>query len=119
MAHFARINENNVVIDVIVVDNEALNGLDYPDADAVGTEYLNNNGFDGTWIQTSYNSNFRKNSASIGSVYDPELDCFYNEESPHPECEWFPDLMRWLPPRESWGLGVEDPPPYPADVINP
>lgn len=117
MAHFAKINDNNIVIDVLPVDNERLNGKDYPYADKIGTKYLNDNGFEGKWIQTSYNNNFRKNFASIGSIWSPEKNCFYNEEKPHEECIWSEKLMRWIPPRDRWGIGVDNPPPYPLDVI--
>ena len=66
MAHFAKI-ENNIVINVVVVDNEH---------EEYGQEYLNSLGLEGTWIQTSYNKNFRKNYAGIGYTYDEQRDAF-------------------------------------------
>lgn len=71
MAHFAKI-ENNVVSKVIVVDNKH---------EANGQEYLNSLGLFGTWIQTSYNGNFRGKFASIGDIYDADLDIFYTQET--------------------------------------
>jgi hypothetical protein len=78
MAHFARIDENNTVIHVVVVDNEH---------EHRGQQYLAEDlGLGGTWIQTSYNTRggihalggtpLRKNYAGIGYTYDPDRDAF-------------------------------------------
>lgn len=73
MSHFAEIDENNKVIRVLVGDNSMPNeGYDW---------FVENLG--GTWIQTSYNSNFRYNYAGIGYTYDPIDDAFI---APMPEC---------------------------------
>ena len=84
MAHFAELNENNLVTRVLVTDNS------FPNE---GYDWLIDN-LGGTWIQTSYNSNIRKNFAGIGFSYDSELDAFIpikpfdswvlNEET----CQW-------------------------------
>lgn len=66
MAHFAKI-ENGIVTNVVVVDNEH---------EANGQEFLNSLGLEGTWIQTSYNANFRKKFAGLGDTYDAERDAF-------------------------------------------
>lgn len=66
MAHFAKI-ENGIVSTVVVVANEH---------EEYGQEYLNSLGLEGTWIQTSYNKNFRKNYAGIGYTYDEQRDAF-------------------------------------------
>ena len=66
MAHFAKV-ESGTVTQVVVVDNEH---------EATGQEYLNSLGLEGTWIQTSYNANFRKKYAGIGDTYNSELDAF-------------------------------------------
>jgi len=66
MAHFAELDENNIVLRVMAVHN---------DYEENGAEYCNNL-FGGRWIQTSYNANFRKNYAGIGYFYDPERDAF-------------------------------------------
>ena len=85
MAHFAEINENNIVTRVLVVDNS----LEHR-----GQDFLANDvGLGGTWIQTSYNRNFRGNFAAIGYVYDPDLDVFYMPQ-PHPS--WTLDTDRWI-----------------------
>jgi hypothetical protein len=75
MAHFARI-ENGIVAQVIVVNNETLGNLEYPESEAVGQEFIASLGLDGTWKQTSYNGNFRGKYAGSGMTYDAELDEF-------------------------------------------
>jgi hypothetical protein len=75
MAHFAQI-EGNRVTQVIVVDNDDCGGLNFPESESIGQEFISSIGLDGTWIQTSYNNNFRGTYASIGFTYDPELDEF-------------------------------------------
>jgi hypothetical protein len=68
MAHFAEIDENNIVKQVLVVSNEQ---------EHRGQEFLSNDlNLGGIWIQTSYNGNIRKNYAGIGYTYDPIRDAF-------------------------------------------
>jgi hypothetical protein len=88
MAHFANINNENIVVDVVVVPDEYENQ---------GQEYLNNLGLSGTWIQTSYNNNFRKVFAGIGFDYLPEYDAF--RPSQFSDTWTFDyDLWKWKPP---------------------
>ncbi len=75
MAHFAKI-ENGIVATVIVVNNETLGDLEFPDSEPVGQAFIASIGLDGTWKQTSYNANFRGNYAGIGYTYDTDLDEF-------------------------------------------
>lgn len=71
MAHFAKINSDNVVEQVIVVNNEEV-----PD-EATGVAFCKSLfGEDTNWIQTSYNNNFRGTFAGIGMKYDPIKDEF-------------------------------------------
>ena len=68
MAHFAQIDENNKVINVLVVSDEQ---------EHRGQEFLSEDlGLGGTWIQTSYNGNIRSVFAGIGDTYDPINDVF-------------------------------------------
>jgi hypothetical protein len=75
MAHWAEIDENNLVVRVLVGDNNDPNGDE-------GYQWLIEN-LGGTWIQTSYNSNIRFNFAGIGFSYDPIDDAFI---PPMPNC---------------------------------
>jgi hypothetical protein len=75
MAHFAEIDENNIVTRVLVVGD---------DQEHRGQEFLANDlGLGGFWIQTSYNARIRKNYAGIGFQFDPTRDAFI---APQPEC---------------------------------
>lgn len=75
MAHFAKI-ENNIVTQVIVVDNNDCGNVDFPESETIGQEFIASIGLEGEWKQTSYNSNFRKQFASVGNEYNQELDAF-------------------------------------------
>lgn len=74
MAHFARI-EDNIVQEVIVVNNEVLLDSEGVEQEAIGAAFCKEL-FGGTWIQTSYNGNFRKHYAGVGMTYDPVADEF-------------------------------------------
>lgn len=75
MAHFAKI-ENGVVSQVIVVNNDAIDGGNFPEKESVGQEFIASIGLEGVWRQTSYNNNFRGKYAGIGDTYDEENDIF-------------------------------------------
>ena len=68
MSHWAELDENNIVVRVLVGDNNDPNGDE-------GYQWLIDN-LGGTWIQTSYNANFRGKYAGIGDLYDATLDEF-------------------------------------------
>lgn len=77
MAYFAKVNnENYTVENVIKVDNTNLLDENKNESEAVGQAYIASIGLSGTWIQTSYNRNFRGEYAGIGMVYDPIEDVF-------------------------------------------
>ena len=76
MAHFAKIDSNNNVVEVIVVANSDCGGGDFPESEPIGQAFIASLGLAGEWLQTSYHSNFRGAYAGIGCVYDAELDEF-------------------------------------------
>jgi hypothetical protein len=84
MAHFAQLDENNVVTQVIVVANK-----DTADASGVEKEHIGaafcERLLGGTWKQTSYNGSMRKRYAGIGYTYNAELDAFV---PPKPYASW-------------------------------
>lgn len=92
MAHFAELDENNVVKQVIVVHNNELldNGFE---SEAKGIAFCQSL-FGGNWKQTSYNNNIRKNFAGIGYTYDEQRDAFI---PPKPEGDWIlnEDTCQW------------------------
>jgi len=76
MAHFARINENNIVDEIIVISNEDCQNLDFPESESIGQSFITSIGLNGNWKQTSYNANFRKKYAGIGDTFDETRNAF-------------------------------------------
>lgn len=76
MAHFAKLDENGVVLEVHCVHNDELL-VDGVEVEAKGVEFLTNwSGGYTNWKQTSYNGNFRKRYAGVGYSYDAQRDAF-------------------------------------------
>ena len=104
MAHFAKLNENNIVEGVVVIGNDVptSNGpLGENDMHPDGETYCQNLFNGGIWKQTSYNKKFRGNYAGKGFIYDSQNNVFY-EQQPYPS--WTLNNTTW-----SW----EAPVPYP------
>jgi len=78
MAHFAKLDENNVVTQVEVVANSVITDSNGQENEQIGINFLRElyEEPNGVWKQTSYNGNFRKNFASIGATYDETRDAF-------------------------------------------
>jgi hypothetical protein len=99
MAHFAQVDENNIVIQVLVTDDNDPNGDE-------GYQWLVDN-FGGSWIKTSYNTRanqhtkgkepVRGNYANIGMTYDQERDVFLHPK-PFPSWVIDEDTFLWRPP---------------------
>ena len=68
MAHFAELDENNIVKQVIVVHNNELL-VDGIESETKGIEFCQSL-FGGNWIQTSYNGTMRGKFADIGDIWD-------------------------------------------------
>ena len=121
MAHFAEIDSNNIVINVVVIDNDILdtNGIESED---VGISFCKSLfGVDTLWVQTSYNARngtvrdsvepnvmiegvaLRKNFAGIGYTYDTNRDAFIPPQS-YPSWVLDETTCQW-----------ESPTPYPTD----
>ena len=93
MAHFAQIDGNNIVQQVIVVSND-----DCLDSDGsqskLGIPFCKNLlGADTNWVRTSYNNNIRFRYAGIGMKYDSTNDVFY-EQQPYPS--WVLNTSTWV-----------------------
>lgn len=84
MAHFAEIDQNNVVLRVIVVENRDTSTPDGTEVESIGVAFCQRL-FGGNWVKTSYNGNIRKNYAGIGYTYDSGRDAFI---SPKPFNSW-------------------------------
>ena len=98
MAHFAQLDGNNVVTQVIVVANEELlfEGVENETQGVIFCRSLFGN--DTKWVQTSYNGNIRKHYAGIGFTYDADKDAFI---APQPYASWVLDAdLNWTAPVE-------------------
>jgi hypothetical protein len=123
MANFAQLDENYIVTQVVVVNNETINDLPFPESEPIGVAFLQSLfGLTTVWKQTSYTASYRKNYAGIGYTYDPVLDAFIPPQ-PYPSwllntttCQWqapvpYPDdgkTYKWDEATLSWVL-VEQP----------
>ena len=106
MAHFAKLDSNNIVESVIVVSNDDSGGGDL-DNEATGITFCRNHVGDNStnWKQTSYNENFRGNYAGIGMIYMTgqatlgvgSTDIFINEK-PYPSWTLGVNRAQWCPP---------------------
>ena len=81
MAHFAELDNNNVVLRVVVVGNDCVPSDEHIDGETWCINFFKG----GTWKQTSYNHNFRKQYAGIGYTYDAAKNKFL---SPQPHDSW-------------------------------
>jgi len=111
MAHFAQINEDNIVIDIMKISD------DY-DEETDGQAYIKNICMiPGRWLKTSYNTNggehrfggtpFRGNYAMMGGTYDPIRDVFLDKK-PYPSMVLDEETLKW-----------EYPVPLPDMIIPP
>jgi hypothetical protein len=103
MAHFAEINENNIVKQVIVINNQVLLEADNTESEIKGIDFCESLYGHRNWVQTSYNGNFRYNYAGIGYTWDADNNAFY---APQPYPSWtLDDNYKW-----------QSPVPYPDDA---
>ena len=78
MAHFAKI-EDGIVRQVVVINNEVITDEKGKEQESLGAEFCAEL-FGGTWVQTSYNANFRGKYAGVGDKYDSDKDEFVSPE---------------------------------------
>jgi hypothetical protein len=107
MAHFAKLDENNIVLAVHVVNNDVIT-IDGVESEQAGIDFLTDLHGHTLWKQTSYNGTIRKNYAGVGYIYDEGRDAFY---APQPWASWTlnENTCQW-----------ESPVPYPTvDPENP
>jgi hypothetical protein len=95
MAHFAELDENNVVKRVIVVDNKDTSDANGNEVESIGVAFCQKL-LGGNWKQTSYNGKIRKNYAGIGYAYRADIDAFV---APQPYPSWVLDAnAQWQAP---------------------
>lgn len=106
MAHFAQIDENNVVTQVIVVSNKDCSDANGVEKESIGIAFCERL-FGGTWKQTSYNGNIRKRYAGIGFTYNADVDAFVPPK-PFPSWVFNSEKADWeapipMPETGLWG----------------
>lgn len=107
MAHFAKLDENNIVLEVNVVDNSVLLDENGVENEQKGIDFLISwSGGYTNWKQTSYNNSFRKHYACIGYTYDYQRDAFIPSQ-PYPSWILREEDCVWIPPK-----------PYPTTTSN-
>lgn len=96
MAHFAKLDDDNKVIAIHVVDNSILlvNG---EESEQAGIDFLTQLHGHDKWKQTSYNGSFRKNYAFIGGIYDVSFDGFIPPK-PFPSWKLNVETLNWEAP---------------------
>ena len=98
MAHFAKINAQNTVLDVVVINNSDINNLPFPQSEPVGIAFCRSLfGEDTNWLQTSYNGNFRRQYAALEGFYYPPLDVFVGPR-PYPSWSFQTSDATWQAP---------------------
>jgi hypothetical protein len=108
MAYFARLDENNTVLEVLAVSDDDVSNLPFPESESVGISYLTNMFPNTTWAQTSDTNGFRVRYAGPGFIFIPE----YGEHGGFagPKMAeyfiWNEDTCSWIPPV-----------PYPNDNV--
>jgi len=107
MAHFARLNEHNIVEEVVVISNDDILDENGQESELVGIRFCEQLFGIGGWIQTSYNHKFRKQYAAIGDRYDAEQNIFI---APQP-ASWYvlDENFDWIVP-----LGVK---PHNGEIV--
>jgi hypothetical protein len=100
MAYYAKLDENNMVIEVHTISNAETHDKNGVEHEQMGIDFLNSwQGYESKWVQTSWNNRIRKNYAGVGYKYDPVRDAFI---PPKPYESWILDekTCRWIAPVE-------------------
>jgi len=86
--HFAHLNTDGIIDQIVVIGPEAVNDLPFPDSEPLGQEFLHNlYGNSDTWLETSKTGAFRGRYARLGGNYMPDIDEFGPLPEPDPEPE--------------------------------
>ena len=98
MAHFAKIDDNGIVLTVVVIADSDTADSDGNEVEAIGVAFCKSLfGADTNWVQTSYNDNLRCRYAGKGMKYDSDNDVFY-KLSDYPSWVLNTSTWEWEPP---------------------
>lgn len=97
MAHYAELDENNIVLRVVVVNNDCEQDPDGNDDEIKGVAFCQSLFGENTrWVRTSYHGNIRANYAGVGYEYREDIDAFI---APQPYPSWSLDeKFQWQAP---------------------
>ena len=98
MAHFAKLDENNVVTDITVIKNQVILDANGNESEELGNEFLNSIGMTGTWVQCSYNASFRGMYPHPGCWFDEDNDRFIRSPRPFPSWTYDEESESWVCP---------------------
>lgn len=108
MAHFCKLNENNIVEQVIVISNDEILDSNGIESEELGISLCKRlYGEDTRWKQTSYNNNFRVRFGSVGFFYNEDLDAFIPNKL-YPSWILDEETANWIPPTPRPSLSEED-----------
>lgn len=96
MAHFAELDQNNVVLRVVVVENKDTSDANGVEKEHIGAAFLERI-LGGRWVKTSYNHNIRKRFAGKGMIYNEEIDAFIGPK-PYPSWTLNSQTAEWEAP---------------------
>jgi hypothetical protein len=97
MAHFAKLNSNNIIEEVVIIDNAILDDGSDTENEQQGIDFCISLWGDGTYVQTSYNGNFRQEYATIGGTFDT-TDNGFIKPSPFPSWTFNKTNWQWEAP---------------------
>ena len=100
MAHFAILDENNLVTDIVRIDNDEMLNGDGVEVEQMGIDRCVALFGQGDYVQTSYNDNIRGKYAGIGDKYDSTLDKFIVMVAPAPSWTFDENTGEWVAPLE-------------------
>lgn len=99
MAHFAQLDANNIVREIVVVNNNVITDENNVEQESLGVAFCKQlYGADTNWKQTSYNENFRVRYAKIGGYYHEESNAFLDNPQPYPSWTLNLNTHFWVSP---------------------
>lgn len=101
MAHFVKLDANNIVTEVVVVNNDVVRNEPFPVSEPIGIEFCRGlYGADTDWAQTSYNASFRYHYAGIEYTFDPSAapDGAFIPPQPYPSWILTTATYTWVAP---------------------
>ena len=103
MAHFVKLDDDNIVVDKVVVSNDVIVDGNGDEQESLGIQFLKDlhNDQSANWVQTSYNNNFRHKFADIQDKYHADVDQFRQQKPvDNPSFVYDETKKCWVPPSD-------------------